>query len=73
MSKYERWLIYPALIILLFWCALQQVQLYIHRQALASFKVSIRLRTEIIELNGKRLELLEELLVMQSFSSFQGR
>lgn len=66
MCRYERWFIYPALTILLVWATLQQVELYIQRRVLESFRTSIRLQTEILDLNGKRLDLLEELLVMQS-------
>lgn len=70
MSERERWLIYPALIFLIIWATLQQVELYIQRQALESFKVSIELQTEILDLNGKRLSLLEEMLVMQTLLPF---
>lgn len=70
MSERERRLIYPALIFLIIWATLQQVELYIQRQALESFKVSIQLQTEILDLDGKRLSLLEELLMMQTLSPF---
>lgn len=60
MYKYERWLIYPALAILIIWVTLQGLELRVQHSVVV-------LQVKVLELHGKRLDLLEK-LVIQSLS-----
>lgn len=68
MSNHERFVVYLVLIILVIWVGLQQIELRAHHELQDDFITAVKLQREVLELDGKRLDLLEELLVMQSFS-----